>query len=306
MTLRTSAVAVAMLIALASQAAHAAGPTVDDCIAADTKAQSLRRDGKLRAAREQLATCASPSCPAMVKDDCTQRIDELQRIQPTIVFQVKNAQGQDLSDVTVSMDGAPLTTKLTGTALPLDLGDHQFVFTAPGYLRHAQHFVISEGQKDRHEVITLQSPTAETTTPTSPTPETTTPAQATTPEPGQGENPPPGAEGPKGSASPLRAVGITTLAVGLVGIGVGAGFGFDAMSKRDAANCPQNVCADQSSASTLVDAKQSANISTVFFVVGGVLAGGGTLMWLLAPSHKVRVEPTVGLGSLGLSLRGAW
>ncbi len=302
MTTRTRAATIATLVALAAPVARAAGPSVDDCIAADTSAQSLRRAGKLREAREQLMVCASSACPAMVKSDCTQRIDELDRVQPTIVFEVKNAAGQDVSDVFVWMDGKPLASKLTGTALAIDLGDHEFAFTAPRYLRYVQHFVIAEGQKDRRERVTLAAaPPAtkpETTPATKPEtakPETTRPSM---PEPVHREE--------RTSASPLRAVGIATLAVGLVGMGVGAGFGFDAISKRDASGCQQNVCADQTAANLLIDAKGSATASTVLFVVGGVLAGGGALMGLLAPSRKVEVTPTVSVDSVGLVVRGVW
>jgi hypothetical protein len=59
-----------------------ANPTVAECVGADTAAQSLRRDGKLAAARVQLMTCGSPSCPALVRDDCTQRLEDLERAVP--------------------------------------------------------------------------------------------------------------------------------------------------------------------------------------------------------------------------------
>ena len=82
--------------------------TKDQCIDANGKGQELRREGSFAAARLQLRQCATPSCPAMVRDDCTRRLDELESAQPTILFDVKDATGTDLIDVRVSVDGQPL------------------------------------------------------------------------------------------------------------------------------------------------------------------------------------------------------
>jgi hypothetical protein len=57
--------------------AFAADPTKQQCVAADDAAQDLRQEGKLRAAREKLAICTSPACPALVREDCKQRIEEV-------------------------------------------------------------------------------------------------------------------------------------------------------------------------------------------------------------------------------------
>jgi hypothetical protein len=75
---------------------------------------------------------------------------------PSIVFQVKDAQGRDLTNVKASIDGAPVGS-LAGTALQVDVGDHEFVFSADGYNAVTQHFVIVEAQKDRREIVTLTS-----------------------------------------------------------------------------------------------------------------------------------------------------
>jgi hypothetical protein len=42
---------------------------------------------------------------------------DLERAQPTVVFDVKDDAGNDLTDVKVTVDGNPLADKLTGTAL---------------------------------------------------------------------------------------------------------------------------------------------------------------------------------------------
>jgi hypothetical protein len=157
--MRAGVLAGMLALSIASSIASSAwgDPTTDECIEANTKAQSLRRAGKLRDAREQLLLCGSPSCPKMVKDDCAQRMDEVDRVMPTVVFQAKDAQGHDLSNVRVMIDGVLLTDKLVGVALQVDVGDHEVAFSADGYRPYTQHFIIVEGQKDRRENITLTS-----------------------------------------------------------------------------------------------------------------------------------------------------
>jgi hypothetical protein len=129
--------------------------TKDQCVDANTKAQSLRRSRKLVAARAQLAICADPRCPAMVRDDCTQRVDELEKVQPTIVFDAKDGAGNDLSDVRVSMDGKPFVGKLDGTALAVDPGPHAFTFEVTGQPIVTRGFVLKEGEKLRRERIVI-------------------------------------------------------------------------------------------------------------------------------------------------------
>src|SRR5215471_6740742 len=123
----------ALVLAFVFAAGRApAESAADQCIDANTAAQSLQRDGKLGAARETLKRCLDPSCPGLVRDDCAQRLDELERIQPTMVFDVKDGEGHDLVDVKVTMDGQPFAERLAGSALPVDPGEHAFTFETAG------------------------------------------------------------------------------------------------------------------------------------------------------------------------------
>jgi hypothetical protein len=56
----------------------------------------------------------------MVRDDCTQRLDELNRQLPTIVFDGKDAAGGDVIAVSVTVDGRLLTERLDGAPLEVD------------------------------------------------------------------------------------------------------------------------------------------------------------------------------------------
>jgi hypothetical protein len=129
--------------------------TKDQCVDANSKAQPLRRAGKLVAARAQLAICADPRCPGIVRDDCTQRLDDLERVQPTIVFDAKDSAGNDLSEVKVSMDGKALVGRLDGTAIAVDPGPHAFTFEVSGQPNITRGFVLKEGEKLRRERIVI-------------------------------------------------------------------------------------------------------------------------------------------------------
>ncbi len=141
--------------AIALGAPEVGAITKDQCVDANTKAQSLRRDGKFAAAREQLTLCIDQSCPGIVRDDCTQRLDELERAQPTVVFDAKSAVGEDVVLVHVAVDGVRLADVLDGRALGVDPGQHVFTFEVPGQAPTTYRFVLKEGEKDRRERIVL-------------------------------------------------------------------------------------------------------------------------------------------------------
>src|ERR1019366_7525907 len=84
------------------------------------------------AARGQFLACASASCPALVRDDCAKRLDDVERAQPTIVFDAKDGAGRDVSMVTVTVDGHPLVDRLDGTSPRVDPGGHPLGFTVSG------------------------------------------------------------------------------------------------------------------------------------------------------------------------------
>lgn len=132
--------------------------TKAQCIEANAMGQDLRRDGKLSAAREQLRLCASTACPALVRDDCARRLDEIDRVQPTIVFVAKDSSGKDVAGVAVAVDGKPLVARLDGVELSVDPGEHVFTFTAPGQSPIGVTLVLAAGEKDRRQEVVVGGP----------------------------------------------------------------------------------------------------------------------------------------------------
>jgi hypothetical protein len=272
--LRGAWAGLAAATALASPSARAL--TKDQCVDANTSAQSLRREGKLGAAREQLTLCIDSRCPGIVRYDCTQRLDELERAQPTVVFDAKNAAGDDIVLVHVTVDGVGLADMLDGRALGVDPGPHVFTFETAGQPATTVRLVLKEGEKDRRERIVL----------------------------GGAAEPPPVAA----SAAPAmtgtsrgegqRVAGLVLGAVGLAGLGVGAVFG--ALTLHDW-SATQSECGSPTSCPRYGDAvsdhdhaETSGTISTVGFITGGVLLATGIAVWLTSPSSHDEPGPASG------------
>lgn len=116
------------------------------CAQAYEMSQRLRQDGKLKQAREQALICAQPACPAVLVGDCTRWLLELERALPSVVVEVRDAGGRVLSEVSVSVDGQPLTSSLDGRALTLDPGQRLFKITLADGRTVARTVVVAEGE----------------------------------------------------------------------------------------------------------------------------------------------------------------
>ena len=90
-------------------------------------------------------------------------------------------------------------------------------------------------------------------------------------------------------------------ALGAGGIGVGAVFGSIALADHATITsvCPNNVCPSDSATTRVAGAREEsqtfADVSTVLFIAGAVLAGAGVVLVLTTP-RLARV--TVGLGGV--------
>ncbi len=206
----------AVVVGLLSWAPSAAADaTKDECIAANESAQDLRQGSKLREAREKLMLCLAASCPHLLREDCAQRLEDLRRAIPTVVFDVRDAAGRALVDVTLSIDGNPVGT-VGATAMLLDPGLHAFRFEVSGVPPVDKRFILHEGERDRHISVVIGSPV--TTNPTAaPISRESTRAAAgiqnATPKVPQASN--------TGSGDGQRLAGWMTSGAGVVAMGAG-------------------------------------------------------------------------------------
>jgi len=222
---------------------------------------------------------------------------------PTLTIVVPAA--ADRPGLTVTRDGEPVGRPAWGTPIPVDPGAHAVQASAPGRKTwQGQAQVDGAGAKASIEVPALE-PDATGAASTAATPG---PSTGSTTSPAQ-----PAAEAPSTSSpgSTQRTIGLILGGVGIVGIGVGAVFGFVAKSDNDGVggNCNQGVC-NQQGLNSLDSAHTAATISTIAFAAGGAALAGGALLYFLAPHASsgtgLVVAPAAGAHIAGLELHARW
>lgn len=279
---RLAAASTALALTLVAATALA-DLTKDQCVDANGKAQDARREGRFSDARALLQSCANASCPKMVANDCTARLDDLDRAQPSVIFDARDGAGNDLSAVKVTVDGRPLTEGLTGLALAVDPGRHTFTFEAQGLPAVTQELVVSEREQGRRVAVVLGRPAAQTA-----------PASPDQPAP---------------HGLSRRTLGLVVGGVGVGAVITGAVFGLLASSatsdyeKHCGSNIHEapNVC-DSTGVSGHDDASTKAALSTGFFIGGGVLAAAGAVLWFTGGPGKPSAAAAVTPG--GVIVRG--
>jgi hypothetical protein len=189
------------------------------------------------------------------------------------------------------MDGLPFADSLDGTAVQVDPGEHKFTFEGGGLPPLEKVVVVREGDKGRHVSVVLGAATGE-------------PAEAHD----SGDS--------LLSGDRRRVVALGVGGAGALGLVVGAVLGLMAKSTYDHAlqsechgdphECSWQGDQDGQSAHSL------ATGSTVAFVAGAVLLGGGAALYFTAPNATapnataVSMGPAVGPYGAGLRVRAAW
>lgn len=116
---------------------------------------------------------------------------------------------------------------------------------------------------------------------------------------------------PSSGGHSARTVGVILGCAGAAGLGLGTVFAVQAIRQKgdaDSAGCnPDSVCPNGPAAETLRSAKNSADLATVSFIVGGLLAAGGVTLWAVGGSGgAVQAAPSVGDRSAAVTVRGVW
>jgi hypothetical protein len=115
----------------------------------------------------------------------------------------------------------------------------------------------------------------------------------------------------------LRYAGYAAGGAGVIGLGLGTVFGLQASakfsdSKKDptGAGCDANDFCGPTGKQARGDAQGAATVSTIGFVVGGVLLASGIALVIFAPSDakpaSAKITPMVGANGGGMLLGGAF
>jgi hypothetical protein len=129
------------------------------CVSQLDRAQLLQSTHKLQGARLAYLACSAPACPELVREDCARSLVELAAMIPTVVFSAR-ADGRDVADARVLLDGEAITAALDGRAIALDPGSHVARFERAGGGVFEVRLVAREGEKNRAVGATFMSPTA--------------------------------------------------------------------------------------------------------------------------------------------------
>ena len=278
---------------LSPAVAFAAPPTKEQCIAANEAEQYLREAHKLREAREKLLLCVSDACPGPVREDCAQRLDEVTRATPSIVFEVKDAAGHDVPGVQISLDGRAVAGS-AGTAIEVDPGEHTFAFVAGGGpATETRRLVIVEGIKERHETVVMKAAaTAVSGVEVAPTASDSPASQTETSH----------LSGPPVLSWVAFGVGGVGLAVGVIA-GVIAGDKHSTLAgecDNGAGTCAPQYVGD-------LDGFHSARTwSTVGYVVGALGVAGGAVLWFTAPKGASTTAAHLWLGPASAGVAGSF
>jgi len=268
-----------------------ASPTKTQCIDANASAQDLRRAGQLSRAREQLRLCVDASCPALVRSDCTQRLDDLDHVQPSLVLDAKDATGADVVDVQVTIDGQPLATHLDGKPVNVDPGVHALTFETAGSPRVSRTILVKEGDAGRRERVVFRPALA--------------PAPSA-PEP---------ATGPTLGAR--KTLALVLGGGGVVALGLGTAFGVLASSAwsnaKSACGGSASACTNLANGSAYRSTTETDGaVSTGTFIAGGALLAAGAVLFFTGSqseggkAHALAVTPLVAPGEAGIAVGGTF
>lgn len=210
-----------------------------------------------------------------------------------------------------ALEAAPSADILYNIARIYDLGLRDRALAISFYSRYAND---PGAVPNRIEVATKrlgELRAAELAAVAPPSADTAAPTAVVAPQP-----PPTASARPKETSTGLTTGAIVAGSIGLVGIGLGVGFGLAAQSDLEESDryCDGNQCTSQIGVDAAKDANREANIATIGFAAGGTLLALGAVLWIVSGGSGEHAElapelawtPRVGPGELGLAFAGSF
>lgn len=212
-----------------------------------------------------------------------QRYTRLEPTLPKLVVSVKATPG---ADVTVTDGERELTRAMWGSPIPVDPGEHTIVASALGHEAWTARVQVDKSETKTVEVPPLVASAAGTPAKT----------PSASPSRAPAHEQPRRVEGERSSGfSPLT---LGAFGVGLVGLGVGAGFGLAASKQASDLDAVCKPTCPPERNDELRSANTKAWVSNVGFAVGILGVGLGTYSFFHDRSAKSsRLAPSVTLGA---------
>ena len=215
--------------------------------------------------------------------------------------------------LTITRNDVPLKAEAWSSAVPVDPGTYTLTATAPGKKPWTALVEVPTGAGRR----TVEVPSLDDD-PAAHAPPAATPSASVTDAPKAPAAPP-----RRPATSLLEAGGFVVGATGIAALIGGLAVGGMAMSQFDDVKkaCPNVKCGDSSVVEQSKSVGVLADMSTTMLVAGGVLAAGGLVMVLVAPSPRAPVDrtgqkpppktamwlsPMAGNGMAGVRAGGEW
>ncbi len=167
----------------------------------------------------------------------------------------------DVPGLTIMCDATPIGRAAWGTHVPVDAGEHHIIVSAPGRNGTTEAISVRDGDDRRVSV-----------SPLTPASEKPNPLMSVPPPRNESHHP----------LSTRHVAAIVTFGAAVTALGVGTGFGVNAISQHgaSAAICTTDPCPD-STIRMNDDARRSGNASTVMFSVGVVALLAATYLWFV-------------------------
>jgi hypothetical protein len=263
------------------------------------------REAYMKIVKEQLP----PNAPQAFRDAQTTAEEERKQVEPHIGRLTIKVEGADAAkDLSVAVDGQPVSAVLLGVPQPIDPGTHTITASATGF--KAQPASVTLKDAGQASVILKLEPDGSApppvAAPAGAAPATTGGVVSTLPN-----EPPSDTGAPSGGNSGMRIGSYVAFGVGAVGVALGTVFVLQSSSKRkdadkeaEACPCEKGTPIAEKIAGLDDDARSAQTLGIVGYVVGGLgVATGVTLLILSSKKEEPKsayVRPYVGLGAVGV------
>jgi hypothetical protein len=246
------------------------------CESSYEKAQTDRLAGHYISASAAALACSQIQCNQAIVRECLRLYESLEQDTPTLVFSARKGEGGELVDVKVEMDGKQVADKITGRAMAVDPGPHQFAFIDP--VRGRIETTETARVGDHARVI-----------------------EAVFPDPNAKNAPPgePGAADQGAKAQGSKGIPPMTYVLGGVAVVGLASFAFFRISGVGDYNHYNSTCSPECNPNDIDKVRTKFTLSYVSLGIGAAAAVGAGVVYVISksgnePRTEARFEPLEG------------